>query len=204
MFPCFGRDKYWPLTGNVGLLRAPLRKVAQRVVNLSRGSSWSLREFDTLDDAIAGLTPFRFCADQARFAVSTAGSEWVVVLDMGFPGGDVAGFMGARARLDLHCEFVAVEWMPKSSKALPGATFVHYLPTRSRLNIFSGPSRSDERRYLAAVGIPMDKEGWLSGPVLAATREPFGGDNQEWSSMVELRRLCGYPEDRIPTDLVRF
>lgn len=94
MFPCFGRDKYWPLTGNVGLLRAPLRKVAQRVVNLSRGSSWSLREFDTLDDAIAGLTPFRFCADQARFAVSTAGSEWVVVLDMGFPGGDVAGFMG--------------------------------------------------------------------------------------------------------------
>ncbi|MGH3937825.1 MAG: hypothetical protein ACRDTG_04195 [Pseudonocardiaceae bacterium] len=155
--------------------------------------------------------------------------------------------MGARARLDLHCEFVAVEWMPKSSKTLPGATFVHYLPTRSRLNIFSGSARSAERwvqtsdqegrwefnargelrpfeepgkyearrkaerlppellgRYLAAVGIPLDKEGWLSGPVFAATREPFDGHNQEWSSMVELRRLCGYPEDRIPNDLVRF
>jgi hypothetical protein len=196
---------------------------------------------------MAGLAPFRFCAKQARFAVSTAGSEWVVVLDASFPGGDIKGFMSDRAQLDLRCEFVAVEWMPKSTKSLASATFVHYKPGESGLKLFSRPRHIDRRwvqtsdqdgrwefdasgdpqpyeefdkyevrrkaerlpldllgRYLAAVGIPVDKDGWLSGPVIAAIREPFGGNDQQWSSVVELRRLCGYPEDRIPTDLVRL
>ncbi|MGH3932606.1 MAG: hypothetical protein ACRDTF_21830, partial [Pseudonocardiaceae bacterium] len=145
------------------------------------------------------------------------------------------------------CEFVAVEWLPRSTKSLAGATFVHYKPSESGLKLFNRPRRMDQRwvqtsdqdgrwefnasgdprpfeeldiyqvrrkaerlpldllgRYLAAVGIPVDHEGWLTGRVTAAIRELSPGNEEQWSSMVELRRLCGYPEDRIPTDLVRF
>lgn len=247
VLPCFGGDRYWPLTGNVGLLRAPLAAVAGRMVTLGRRSPWSTAEFGDLDGALTALAPFQFGAKQARLAIRTAGSEWVAVLDSAFPGGDIKGFMSDRAQRDLHCEFVAVKWSPNSHKTLPGASFVHYVPTNSRLSTFRGPTRPDQRwvqasdqdgrwefdtsgdprsfeeldryqarrkaerlplellgRYLAALGVPVDKDGWLGGPVIVATRVPFGGDGREWSSMVELRRLCGYPEDRIPTDLVRF
>lgn len=247
MFPCLGGERYWPLTGSVGFFRAPLHKVARKFVTLSRGSPWSIREFASFEGAFNAFAPYPFYAGRTRFAVEATDPGWVVVLDTGYPGADIKGFMSDRAQLDLRCEFVAVEWMPKSTKSLAGASFVHYRPSESGLKLFSRPRNTDRRwvqtsdqdgrwqfdasgdsrpfeefdryevrrkaerlprellgRYLAAVGIPVDQDGWLSGPVIAAIRGLSPGDDQEWSSMVELRRLCGYPEDRIPADLVRF
>jgi hypothetical protein len=59
-------------------------------------------------------------------------------------------------------------------------------------------------RYLAGVGVPVDDPGWLTGPAVAAVRPPPRPPESTWSTMVELRALCGYPADTVPTDLVRW
>jgi hypothetical protein len=63
-------------------------------------------------------------------------------------------------------------------------------------------------RYLAEVGVPVNDVSWLTGPVVAAVRQPHPStvppDAQPWSTPDALRRLCRYPEDRIPNDLVRW
>ncbi len=61
-------------------------------------------------------------------------------------------------------------------------------------------------RYLAALGVPVDDAGWLTGPVVAAVRQPHPlavqPGAQPWSTPEDLRRVVGYPQDRVPTDLM--
>jgi hypothetical protein len=61
-------------------------------------------------------------------------------------------------------------------------------------------------RYLAALGVPVDDAGWLTGPVVAAVRQPHPlavrPGAQPWSTPEDLRRVVGYPQDHVPTDLM--
>jgi hypothetical protein len=59
-------------------------------------------------------------------------------------------------------------------------------------------------RYVAAVGVPVADPAWLDGPVEVAVFGPAPDTDVTWSTVEELRTLCGYPVDRIPTDLVRL
>lgn len=66
-------------------------------------------------------------------------------------------------------------------------------------------------RYAAAVGVPVDDPNWWDGPVTVATasirpplryyRETTWHGMPEWSTIEDLRTLCGYPLDTIPDKL---
>jgi hypothetical protein len=246
MFPCLGGIRYWPLTARVGLLRAPLDKVVRSCQPWKggRGSFYTTTRHDSVDGALVAHAPFPFPVEKAVLAIDAGRGEWTAVVNTGFPVGDVIGYLQARARLDLRCEFVGVEWAPHTGVVSANAQFVHYRPAKRLFGSepppgdlrwvqaseqdegwefdASGPVREYEEldrytarrrahrlgydmlgRYLNAVGVPVDAEDWLGGPVAVAVKPPRGEAASSWSSVPELRRLCGYPEDRIPTELVR-
>jgi hypothetical protein len=247
MFPCLGGARYWPLTAEVGFFRAPLDKVVRSVKpwRSARRSPWTTTRHADLDTALAAHRPYAFRSAHAVFAVAAADGAWTVTIDSAFPFADVAGYMKARALLDVKCEFAAVEWVPAAPDIFANATFVHFRPERRFLRRpqspgdtrwiqasdqdtawefdASGPARPFEEpqrytarrkadrltfdqleRYLAGVGVPVDDPGWLTGPVVVAVRPPRHPTELTWSTVAELRRLCGYPADTIPTDLVRW
>jgi hypothetical protein len=247
MFPCLGGIRYWPLTARVGLLRAPLDKVVRssQPWKGGRGSFYTTTRHDCLDGALTAHAPLPYLVETAELAIGAGNGEWTAVVNTGFPIGDVIGYLQARARLDLRCEFVGVEWAPHTGDVSANAQFTHYRPAKRLFGSEpppgdlrwvqaseqddgwdfseSGPPRDFEepdrytarrkadrlpyevlRRYLAAVGVPVDDGGWLSGPVAVAVKPPVREATSSWSSAAELRRLCGYPEDRIPTELVRW
>jgi hypothetical protein len=230
------------LTAKVGFFRAPLDAVVRKVDPWRRPATVRRRSFD---EALAAHAPYKFAIHDAAFALSAGGGEWTVVMESAVPHGDIAGYMRARAEFDVHCEFVAVEWVPKTTRTLPGAGFVHYRPARRRLPFgrpepdlrwitvgdqggrwefdVSGEPREFEDlahyrarrkaerldvpllgRYLAALGVAVDDPGWLDGPTAVARFGSALEPDAWWSTMEELRKLCGYPPDRIPTDLVRL
>lgn len=57
------------------------------------------------------------------------------------------------------------------------------------------------RRYLTAVGIPVDDQRYLSGPVLTVSRNTRIPADRTWNTMAELRSAAGYPDGGVPTDL---
>lgn len=243
MFGCLGGLRYWPLTGAFGAFRVPLDTVVARAAPWNRPGR-TVR-YGSLDEALAAQAPYKFGLHQAAFALPAGGGGWTVVFESAFPNGDIRGFMQARARYDLRCEFVAAEWIPNNSRSLAGAAFGHYRPARRRLPFgrpegdqrsveasdqdgrwefdavgepreFEEPEHYQARRkadrldlallgrYLAGVGVPVADPAWLDGPVAVADFGPSPDTDVTWSTVEELRKLCGYPADRIPTDLVRF
>lgn len=67
-------------------------------------------------------------------------------------------------------------------------------------------------RYAAAVGVAIDDPAWFDGPVVVVAKSKRTSDRSEtpvdpqrmWHTAEELRRLCQYPMDKIPDDLVKF
>jgi hypothetical protein len=62
-------------------------------------------------------------------------------------------------------------------------------------------------RYLAGAGVPVENTSWLTGPAVAAIRSPHPtrvlAVAQPWSTPADLRRVAGYPDDHVPTTLVK-
>jgi hypothetical protein len=58
-------------------------------------------------------------------------------------------------------------------------------------------------RYAQAAGIPVGDTGWLDGPVHTATSAPRADtdDVPTWSTVAELRALCGYAPSGLPEQL---
>jgi hypothetical protein len=55
--------------------------------------------------------------------------------------------------------------------------------------------------YLAACGIPVGQEDWLSGPVTALVDAGHGLKRRDWKSLSQLRSMVGYPAEGIPATL---
>jgi hypothetical protein len=230
------------LTGEVGLFRMPLDAVVRTAQPWRRPTTV---RHGSLDDALAAHAPYKFAIRDAAFALSAGRGEWTVALESSFPNTGIIGFMRARAELDLRCEFVAVQWIPRNTRVLPGAAFLHYRPAQRRLPFgrrtadqrwvsvsdqggrwdfhavgavrdFEEPEQYQARRkadrlnvallgrYLASLGIATDDPEWLDGPTAVTRRGHTLEADATWSTVEELRKLCGYPADRIPTDLVRL
>jgi hypothetical protein len=142
MFPCLGGLRYWPLTGMVGVFRAPFEAV------VAKAAPWNRRgktvRYGSFDEALVARGPFGFAVDQTVFALSAGEGIWTVVLDSAFPSGDVRVFMEARAHYDLACEFAAAEWTPESTVQSASAAFLHYRPSPRR-SLFRDRSPGDRR-----------------------------------------------------------
>src|SRR5687768_16719307 len=112
MFPCLGEVRYWPLTARIGLLRAPWDKVIRSCQPWKGGrdSFYTTARHGSLDEALRRYAPFPYLVENAVLAIEAGHGEWTAVVRTGFPVGDVIGFLQARARRDLRCEFVGVEW----------------------------------------------------------------------------------------------
>jgi hypothetical protein len=131
MFPCLQGERYWPLTANVGFLRARPDDVAKAAVPWGRGSPWARADHDTFEE------PLRAPASAGHtLLLSSAGGEWTTVLESSYPDADVGPYFAARAYFDLGCEFVGVMWEPAGTYVDPGAHFVHQraipIPPRRR------------------------------------------------------------------------
>jgi len=57
------------------------------------------------------------------------------------------------------------------------------------------------RRYLVAVGVPVDDREYFCGPVLSVSFASKLVAEHTWSTMAELRAFAGYPPDSVPTAL---
>jgi hypothetical protein len=138
---CLGGIRFWPLTAKVGLFRAPMDKVvrAAQPWRSGRGSPWRTTRHPSLAAALESHAPYPYFVDRAVVAATAGGGAWTAVVNTGFPFGDVVGFLQARARLDVRCEYVGLEWMPATPEVFGNATFVHFLPPPQRLRRPAAP-----------------------------------------------------------------
>lgn len=120
MFPCVQGERYWPLTANVGFLRAPLEKAARAAVSWGRDSPWARADHDSFEVPLGAPV-----SSGHIFLLSSGGGEWTTVIASSYPHADIGPYYAARAYLDLGCEFVGVVWEPAGTDIDPGAEFVH-------------------------------------------------------------------------------
>lgn len=141
MFPCLQGERYWPLTANVGFLRARPEDVARVAVPWGRGSPWARADHDTYEEPLAAPP-----SSGRMFLLSSGGGEWTTVLESAYPDADTGPYFAARAYFDLGCELVAVKWEPAGNHVDPGAQFVHQraIPLPPRRRFRATPPREPE------------------------------------------------------------
>jgi hypothetical protein len=146
MFPCLQGDRYWPLTANVGFLRARPEDVVEVAVPWGRGSPWVRADHDTFEEPLRAPPP-----SGHMFLLSSGGGEWTTVLQSSYPDADIGQYFAARAYFDLGCDFVGVMWEPAGTHVDPGAEFVHQraipIPPRRRLQR-SAPREPEDLRVV--------------------------------------------------------
>ncbi len=145
-----GGPALWPINGGVGLFRAPYRRTLAKLEFLGKPGVVR-REYPSMAAAIDGVTAEHSLADdRVRFLAGTGDDAWTAVFVSNFPLTDVTGYWLARARLEVHCDYLSYQWIPTGSPAVPAtdrpqgcASFLDYRYVRRLLG--GRPDPADKR-----------------------------------------------------------
>ena len=120
MFACYGGDRFWPLTADVAVFRAPLERTV-RALRPARRRRWSPRSagYPRHESVAAALADRE---EHALLLVATNDGRTAVLSTARLDH----GWLQARAQLDLRCDLVWTTFRPAGTDVEPEARFGDY------------------------------------------------------------------------------
>lgn len=150
MFPAFGGERWWPMTAQVVVLRAPVDVVVRRLKAFD-GNADRWQSAADVGALLQEAAPLLANWDGERVYVATRDNSTVV---MDTAGSDLLPWMSIRAENELKCEMVAAAFRPPASHVFPAASFVvQRCPGRFR--------RLDREQDFRLVGAFRDESRWV-------------------------------------------
>ena len=180
MFPCFGGDQWWPMNAAVGVFSAAPDQVGQALTAVAPASR--SHSYASLSEALAGEGGFAVGFGADRILVGTKDNRTVAMSAAG-PAADVVNWYAARAQYQAKCDFVGVEFVPRSPEVMPGAMFYAFH--------FAGDGSAD----LLDIRTSDQGGGWAFDRVALPQEAPREYEEPEFYAV---RRKA----DRLPLDLL--
>ena len=115
MYACYGGDRFWPLTADVAVFRAPLDRTVRALGPAPRRRWWPRPDAYPRQDSLATALAAR--ADHALLLVATNDRRTAVLSTVGLDH----GWLRTRAQLDLRCDLVWTTFRPAGTDVEPAA-----------------------------------------------------------------------------------
>ena len=181
MYACYGGDRFWPLTADVAVLRAPLDRTVRALGPASRRRWWLRPDAHQRQESLAAALAAR--AGHALLLVATNDRRTAVLSTVGLDH----GWLRARAQLDLRCDLVWTTFRPAGTDIEPAARFGDFRIAPPAEPMPSDPRQTNE----LTVDVLRDEDAWSFdrlGPARPYEEEQFYREPTE--------------ADRLPFDLL--